>query len=131
MEELNEIRLFDILEKLGEKNPGNFTHFTKAGEIYAIGKKWKNRGKKAAGHGAISLVMHLLNYEQDKACNWLIREFKDPDHELTTNEGFYWVKCRPGGRWEVAEFDGVAWLSGPEDGGENYITGPRIHEPKH
>ena len=43
--------------------------------------------------------------------------------------GFYWVKCRPGGRWEVAEFDGVFWMSGPADGGEIYLIGERINEP--
>ena len=131
MEELNELSLCDILNKLGCKNPYNFTYITELGEISINGKRWKNYTTKAGGKGAIKLVMHLLNCDLSKACNWLRYEYDNADTPLNPNAGFYWVKCRPGGRWEVAEFDGVAWLSGPEDGGENYITGPRIFEPKH
>ena len=43
--------------------------------------------------------------------------------------GFYWIKCKAGGRWEVAEFDGVAWLSGSGHGYEIYLIWPRITEP--
>lgn len=43
--------------------------------------------------------------------------------------GFYWVKCQIGGRWEVAEYDGVSWNAGPSDGGEIYLVGPVIPEP--
>ncbi len=45
--------------------------------------------------------------------------------------GFYWVKCRAGGRWEVVEHDGVAWLGGAGFGEEMYLIGPRIPEPEH
>ena len=42
-------------------------------------------------------------------------------------EGFYWIKHKPGGRWEVAEYDGVSWnIEDPI-----YIIGPRIAEPTH
>ena len=47
--------------------------------------------------------------------------------ETETDEGFYWVKHRLGGRWEVAEFDGVTWNIGPDI----YLVGPRIIEPGH
>ncbi len=40
-------------------------------------------------------------------------------------EGFYWVKKRSSGRWEVAEYDGVCWNI-EED---IYLIGPRIPEP--
>jgi len=44
-----------------------------------------------------------------------------------TEAGFYWVKQRVGGRWEVAEYDGVSWnIEQPI-----YIVGPRIEEPAH
>lgn len=45
--------------------------------------------------------------------------------------GFYWVKCRREGRWEVVEFDGVVWLGGPGDGEQIYIIGTKIREPRH
>ncbi|MDX1490808.1 MAG: hypothetical protein R3332_05940 [Pseudohongiellaceae bacterium] len=45
--------------------------------------------------------------------------------------GFYWVKFRPGGRWEPLEFDGESWLSAEPDGSDLYIIGPRIPEPVH
>jgi len=44
--------------------------------------------------------------------------------------GFYWIKCRQGGRWEVAEYDGVSWNAGPPDGGEIFLIGDRIPEPQ-
>lgn len=131
MEEINDISLFDILNKLGQKNSYNFTYVTDVGEIYTNSKKWKNYSTKAGGKGAIKLVMHLLSCDYKKACSWLIKEVGHPSEQLITSAGFYWVKGRLGGRWEVAEFDGVAWLSGPEDGRENYITGPLINEPKY
>lgn len=43
--------------------------------------------------------------------------------------GFYWIICKPGGRWEVGEFDGVCWLAGPDGGGDNHFIGERITEP--
>jgi hypothetical protein len=43
--------------------------------------------------------------------------------------GFYWVKYRPGGRWEPAEYDGEAWMVGDGSGRDLYMIGPRIREP--
>ena len=50
---------------------------------------------------------------------------------VTAEEGFYWVKYRPCGRWEPAEFDGVAWMLGDGTGSDLYVIGPRIREPLH
>ncbi len=38
--------------------------------------------------------------------------------------GFYWVKTKAQGRWEVAEYDGVHWNTT-----RLYVIGPRIQEP--
>lgn len=46
-------------------------------------------------------------------------------------EGFYWVKCCAGCRWEPAEFDGVIWSLGDGTGYDLYVVGPRIQEPPH
>jgi hypothetical protein len=43
--------------------------------------------------------------------------------------GFYWTICRPGGRWEVIEFDGVAWLGGNGDDTPIHRIDERIDEP--
>lgn len=45
--------------------------------------------------------------------------------------GFYWVKYRPGGRWEPAEYDGWFWMIGDGTGSDLYLIGPRIMEPVH
>lgn len=50
---------------------------------------------------------------------------------LKVRKGFYWVKYRPGSRWEPAEFDGVVWLIGDGTGSDLYLIGPRLREPVH
>tara|TARA_R110002072_G_scaffold284396_5_gene448690 strand:+ start:20828 stop:21112 length:285 start_codon:yes stop_codon:yes gene_type:complete len=54
-----------------------------------------------------------------------------PKKIMAVDEGFYWVKYRPGSRWEPAEFDGVIWLIGDGSGYDLYVVGPRIQEPCH
>jgi len=48
---------------------------------------------------------------------------------MAIEAGFYWVKERSDSRWEVGEFDGVAWNIGLPDRAELYEIGPRIYEP--
>ncbi len=50
---------------------------------------------------------------------------------ITVEEGFYSVKCRPGGRWEPAELDGWFWMLGDGSGRVLNLIGPRIMEPVH
>lgn len=50
---------------------------------------------------------------------------------MVVAEGFYWVKYRPGSRWEPAEFDGFLWNIGDGSGYDLYILGSRIFEPSH
>lgn len=50
---------------------------------------------------------------------------------VTALPGFYWVKYRPGGRWEPAEYDGWFWMIGDGTGSDLYLIGPRIVEPLH
>jgi hypothetical protein len=45
--------------------------------------------------------------------------------------GFYWVKYKPGSRWEPEEYDGWCCMIGDGTGGDLYLVGPRIMEPYH
>ena len=45
-------------------------------------------------------------------------------NNVNLEPGFFWIKSRFNGRWEVAEYDGVSWNVDPI-----YIVGPRIPEP--
>jgi hypothetical protein len=71
-------------------------------------------------------------YTQYQGCNQgaAMDDFL-PDKIMDVVEGFYWVKCRPGGRWEPAEFDGIIWHIGDGSGYDLYVVGPRIQEPWH
>lgn len=54
-----------------------------------------------------------------------------PEQVMVVPEGFYWVKYRPGSRWDIAEFDGVLWDLGDGSGYDLYVVASRIPEPKH
>lgn len=54
-----------------------------------------------------------------------------PEEIMVVEEGFYWVKYRPGSRWEPAEFDGVVWDIGDGSGYDLYVVASRIPEPAH
>lgn len=50
---------------------------------------------------------------------------------MFVEEGFYWVKYRPGSRWEPAEFDGVVWDIGDGSGYDLYLVADKLKEPAH